>query len=481
MDNKIKWDGKLVQLIELFLDITLVVVIYIISVVIISNLPLSAFFEPGVLRRDLIMMSSTLAIGVFLFFRIYQITITKRGYISVMFRITISLGILTFLLFFTSIIITNKSELPKSSVFLMFVIQLLTFAILKGIAYMVLKRINVKSAVIIGPRNEVHSITKKIIKDDNKYVQPRYLIYDEGELNYEKTFDYIDAVDSVYLTEELHSIHKNTIISYCLKTNKAFYMVPKLYEISINNADFSQAGDTMLYGVKSFGLSTEQRFIKRTFDLFFSIILLIITFPVMVGVAIAIKVQDKGEIFFKQERITRNNKKFILYKFRTMIPNAEADTGPVLATDSDDRITKVGKFLRATRLDELPQLINIIKGEMSIVGPRPERDFFIEQFVKENNDYQYRLHVKAGVTGLAQALGTYNTEFSEKLRFDIYYIANYSIFKDFNIILQTIRSMFDPNSAKGISEDTNLEDILKEEDYYLFNTDEVYIDIIIKK
>lgn len=479
MKNKIKWDGKLVQFTELLLDIILVVAIYVFSVVIISGLPFADFFEPGPLRRDLVVMSFSLALGVFLFFRIYNITITQRGYLSVMFRIAVSLGILTFLLFFTTLIVT--SDLPKSSVFLMFVIQLLSFAVLKGIAYMILRRINIKTAIIIGPKEEVYNLTKKIIKDDNKYVQPNYLVYDEGEIKYEKIFSYIDAVDSVYLTEFLDTVHKNTIISYCLTTNKSFYLVPKLYEITINNAKFNQAGDTMLYGVNRFGLTLEQRFVKRTFDLVFSILLMIITAPIMIAAAVAIKLQDKGPILFKQERITRNNRKFMLYKFRTMIPDAEAKSGPVLATNNDERITKIGKFLRATRIDELPQLINIIKGEMSIVGPRPERDFFIEQFVKENNDYQYRLHVKAGVTGLAQAMGTYNTEFSEKLRFDIYYIANYSIFKDINIILQTVRSVFDPNSAKGISASTSLEDILEEENYFIFKTDDPNIDILIKK
>ena len=174
-----------------------------------------------------------------------------------------------------------------------------------------------------------------------------------------------------------------------------------------------------------------------------------------------------------------NIEKFALYKFRTMIPNAEKETGPVLATSEDKRITKLGKFLRASRIDELPQLLNIIKGDMSIVGPRPERDFFIKQFTQENNEYPHRLKVKAGVTGLAQALGTYNTNFNDKLRFDIYYITNYSFFSDINILLQTVMSIIDPDSSKGLSEERTIEEELNNKKYQLLNAQDIYIKKIV--
>jgi len=133
-----------------------------------------------------------------------------------------------------------------------------------------------------------------------------------------------------------------------------------------------------------------------------------------------------------------------------MIPDAEKHTGPVLASENDPRITKLGLFMRKTRIDELPQFFNILKGEMSIVGPRPEREFFVEQFVKENPNYKYRLNVKAGVTGLAQSLGKYNTTFEDKLRFDLYYIRNYSFLEDIKILLYTIRTVFDSDSTQGL-------------------------------
>jgi lipopolysaccharide/colanic/teichoic acid biosynthesis glycosyltransferase len=135
-----------------------------------------------------------------------------------------------------------------------------------------------------------------------------------------------------------------------------------------------------------------------------------------------------------------------------MIPDAEKLTGPVLATENDPRITKVGRFLRATRLDELPQLINVFKGEMSFVGPRPERQYFVEQFNELYPHYQYRLRVKPGITGLAQVLGKYDTDVADKLRYDLLYIRNYSFLLDLQLIFQTIRVVLTPERARGISE-----------------------------
>jgi exopolysaccharide biosynthesis polyprenyl glycosylphosphotransferase len=254
-----------------------------------------------------------------------------------------------------------------------------------------------------------------------------------------------------------------------------------LYELSINRAKVTQAGDSLLYEINSIALTLEQRVLKRTFDLLISIVALILFLPIILLISIIIKLYDGGPVFFKQERITINNKKFTLYKFRSMIINAEDTTGPVLSSLNDDRVTKVGKVLRKLRLDELPQLFNIILGDMSVVGPRPEREFFVKQFQKENIEYEYRLNVKAGVTGLAQAMGNYSTSFADKLKFDIYYINNYSMLNDFVILLHTIRSMFDPDSSKGVTETQSLEKCLENEGFFIFRTTDDFIKIIIKK
>lgn len=479
MKTTFKWDGKLVRFIERFIDISLALVLYISSVVIIMKLPINKIFAAGEIRRDLIIMSIVLLVGVFILFKTYKISITKRNYFNTMFRITISLILVTLLLVIASYINIHFS-LRRISLLIMLALQILVFAIIKGIAYLILKRVNIKEILIVGPKEEVHTLAKKILNDSNSYNKLKYLAYsDDLNFEYDKIFDYIEEVDKVYFTEGLKIKNKNKIIDYCFQTNKSFYVVPKLYELSINNAIAEQAGDMLLYEVDNLGLTLEQRFLKRSFDLLLSIVLLVVTLPITIITALAIKISDRGPVFFKQERITINNKKFTLYKFRTMIPNAEKETGPVLATSEDKRITKLGKFLRASRIDELPQLLNIIKGDMSIVGPRPERDFFIKQFTQENNEYPHRLKVKAGVTGLAQALGTYNTNFNDKLRFDIYYITNYSFFSDINILLQTVMSIIDPDSSKGLSEERTIEEELNNKKYQLLNAQDIYIKKIV--
>jgi lipopolysaccharide/colanic/teichoic acid biosynthesis glycosyltransferase len=159
---------------------------------------------------------------------------------------------------------------------------------------------------------------------------------------------------------------------------------------------------------------------------------------------------DGGKVFYVQERLTEGGKVFKMIKFRTMIPDAEKISGPVLAEHNDPRITSIGRFMRAVRFDELPQLLNILKGEMSIVGPRPERLYFTEQFVKDMPEYKYRLKVKAGLTGLAQVEGKYNTSAEDKLRYDLIYINNFSIWNDIVIILQTIKILFMKSSTEGV-------------------------------
>jgi lipopolysaccharide/colanic/teichoic acid biosynthesis glycosyltransferase len=188
----------------------------------------------------------------------------------------------------------------------------------------------------------------------------------------------------------------------------------------------------------------------------------VILFPLLVIVAIIIKLYDRGPIFYKQKRVTKDNKIFDLYKFRTMIVDAEKNIGPVLASERDPRITPIGRFLRASRIDEIPQLINVIKGDMSIVGPRPERPFFVEKFNEEVDEFKYRVFVKAGITGLAQILGKYSTDPENKAKYDLLYIRDYSLLLDIKIIFNTIKIMFIKDSSKGVAKDKELDEIFKE-------------------
>ena len=191
-------------------------------------------------------------------------------------------------------------------------------------------------------------------------------------------------------------------------------------------------------------------FLKRVSDIFMSFIAITLLLVPMAFIALAIKIDSRGPVFFKQKRMTRNGREFDILKFRSMVVDAEKYAGAVLATDNDPRITKVGKFIRATRLDEIPQILNILKGDMSVVGPRPERKVLADEICKEVPEFAYRLKVRGGLTGYAQIYGKYNTSAYDKLRLDLMYIENYSLLLDVKLIILTLRIIFSKDSTEGV-------------------------------
>jgi len=255
--------------------------------------------------------------------------------------------------------------------------------------------------------------------------------------------------EAVILTDVPAEI-RNDILKYCYQHRVRTYVAPKLTDIMIRGARQNNLFDTPLMLVKGTGLSPMQRVVKRAMDIVLSSIALIIAAIPMAAVAIAIKLEDGGPVFYKQKRMTRNGREFEILKFRSMIVDAEKYAGAVLATDDDPRITKTGKFIRATRLDEIPQIINILKGDMSIVGPRPERKVIADEYCKEIPEFAYRLKVRGGLTGYAQIFGKYNTSAYDKLRLDLMYIENYSLLLDIKLIILTLRIIFSKDSTEGI-------------------------------
>lgn len=197
-------------------------------------------------------------------------------------------------------------------------------------------------------------------------------------------------------------------------------------------------------------LTAEQRVLKRILDIAVAVTALIILSPVMLITAVMIKLDSKGPVLYSQERVGLYGKTFFVHKFRSMKQDAEAKCGPVLAAEGDPRITKFGRFMRAIRLDELPQLFNVLKGEMSIVGPRPERPFFVKQFIAQKPEYDYRHNVKPGITGLAQIAGKYNTSAYDKLIYDLLYIQDVSVKTDLMIMLQTFKVLLTKSSTEGV-------------------------------
>lgn len=263
---------------------------------------------------------------------------------------------------------------------------------------------------------------------------------------------YIDQHQAVLLGN-INSQLKEQIINYCYEVNAQIYMIPKVEDILLQNAEVEQVVDTPMYAYRNFSLKQEQKSMKRFMDLVLGCIGFVLAMPFMAIVACAIKLEDGGPVFYCQKRVTENGKHFYILKFRSMIVDAEKDGKPRLATVEDSRITKVGRIIRATRLDELPQIINIIKGDMSIVGPRPERPEILEDYAKEFPQIQYRNKVKAGLTGLAQVQGRYNTSPRDKLLFDLTYIQNYSMLLDIKIIFMTVKILFLKESTQGIAEE----------------------------
>lgn len=224
--------------------------------------------------------------------------------------------------------------------------------------------------------------------------------------------------------------------------------VPELYEIFLGKVDYSLISDIPLVELTKKPVAEWVHLIKRIFDFVFAAILIVIASPLMLLSAILIKITSPGSIFYAQKRVGQNGKIFTIYKFRTMIEKAEEESGPVLATENDVRVTKVGRFLRRYRLDELPQLLNILEGSMSFVGPRPERPFFVKKYKKEIPAYEERFKVKPGVTGLAQASGTYATTPQTKLKYDLIYVYHQSVLLDIKVLIRTLKVVLTGKGAR---------------------------------
>ena len=243
---------------------------------------------------------------------------------------------------------------------------------------------------------------------------------------------------------------RNDILKFCYQNRVRTYVAPKLTDVMLRGAKNITLFDTPLLLVKGTGLTPAQRVAKRAMDIVLCSIAMIPAAPIMLVVAAAIKLEDGGPVFFRQKRMTRHGREFEILKFRSMIVDAEKYAGAVLATGDDPRITKVGKFIRATRLDEIPQILNILKGDMSIVGPRPERKVLADEYCKDIPEFAYRLKVRGGLTGYAQIYGKYSTSAYDKLRLDLMYIENYSLLLDIKLIILTIRIMFSKESTEGV-------------------------------
>ncbi len=305
-----------------------------------------------------------------------------------------------------------------------------------------------KNMVMIFGNDNAIDLKFKMDARSDKYHIAKLISADEG---FDAICSQIGAYDAVIINDVAAGI-RNDLLKYCYHNQIRTYVAPKMTDIILKGATDISLFDTPLMLVRGKGLTFSQRVVKRTMDILLSFTALVLTSPIFLLVSLAIKIEDAGPIFYKQERVTHGGKVFNILKFRSMIPDAEKDGKSQPAVDNDPRITKVGKLIRATRIDELPQIINILKGDMSVVGPRPERIEHVQKYSQAIPEFDFRLSVKGGLTGYAQVYGKYNTTPYDKLRLDLMYIENYSLMLDIKLILMTIRIMLKKESTEGFNE-----------------------------
>lgn len=400
---------------------------------------------------------SLISLIIFYMFDLYSNWRRKSIY-NLIYAILLSVGTLS--LFTMALTFWYRGfSFPRSVIVLSFLIQAVLFIGIRSFIWWAAKRRYGRRRVLI-----IDETKEQALLFARKFLQHTagwFVIHDVLEVvSWKRMTNVIHEVDVVLLSPMLSREERAEILSYCSRYGKEVLLVPELFELFILDAEPQQIDDMLVLSVQPPGLSAAQLFIKRLFDIMASLVLITLLSPVMLILFILVPITSKGPAIFKQERIGCNGKEYMIYKFRSMVHDAERYTGPMLAVEKDPRITPLGHFIRATRLDEIPQLFNVLKGNMSLVGPRPERAFFIEQFSEILPDYTYRMSVKPGITGMAQVMARYSTTAEDKLRFDLMYVRNYSLALDIKILFQTIRVVFQWGQSRGVK---NYEEVMCDE------------------
>lgn len=376
----------------------------------------------------------------------------KIGYlknVNLIYSQTISIIFSNIFVYF-QIAVIDKRFVTPTYIFLMTLADLLFVLVWTLLFHLAYKHMFPprKMLLIAGDRKDYH-LRDKINSREDKYEICAEISYRKGIDEMKGLIDQYDGV----IVGDMPSHERNQIIKYCFNVGKRSYSVPKISDILLRSSDEMNLFDTPLLLSRNLGLSVEQQWLKRCEDIFASTLMLLLFSPIFLIASIGIKFTDGGPIFYKQERLTKDGKIFMIYKFRTMVVDAEKKTGPVLASEKDPRVLPVGRFLRATRMDELPQILNILKGEMSLVGPRPERPALAEEIEYQIPEFVYRLKVKAGLTGYAQVYGKYNTNSYDKLKLDLTYIRKYSLLLDLKLIFMTPKIMLMKESSEGVADE----------------------------
>lgn len=300
-----------------------------------------------------------------------------------------------------------------------------------------------KMLLVYGAYSPDNLIRKVEARKDRYAIEETICIDQDLGLIKEKIMHY-----GVVVLTDIPAEIRNQLLKFCFENNVRCYCVPKISDIMLRSAGSIHLFDTTLLVFRNLGLTVEQRFMKRAFDIVMGLIVCVVTAPLMGLIALAIKICDGGPVIFAQERLTKDGKVFLLYKFRSMRSSSQEQY--CLTRKQDDRVTAVGRFLRVSHLDELPQVYNILKGDMSFVGPRPECPALAEEYTKLVPEFSYRLKVKAGLTGYAQVYGQYNTTPYDKLKLDLRYITDYSFLLDLRLIVLTLKILLQKEKTEGI-------------------------------
>ena len=401
------------------------------------------------LRGHIFVMA--LYIGVFLFlgqvFGGLLVGVRKVGEVMFSFLFTSILSDVFF--YFIVMLLSYKFPDPVPLITVLLLQLLFSFALISVFGNLYRRWFRPFDVLLIYKGESIENFRKKLNERRDQFNVSEVVTADCGE---EMLKEYIDRFDTVILWD-ITSEQRNNIFKYCYEESKRIYVMPKISDIILNGSTPIHLFDTPLLLTEGNPLEYEERVIKRLFDIILSLVLIVVTSPIMIITAIVIKLYDRGPVFYKQVRCTKNSKEFKIIKFRSMIVNAESSGVAVLAKENDPRITPVGSFIRKCRIDELPQLFNVLIGDMSFVGPRPERPEFIEKFRETMPEFAFRMKVRAGITGYAQLYGKYNTLPYDKLKFDLYYIEQYSIWLDIKLMILTLKILFTKESTEGAETD----------------------------
>lgn len=435
MNNLKKFTSSIVMLIKLALFISLFAIFFLIF-------GIDNAWLLHASRTAVITMSSFIVIGIasMSIYGGYRIGLYKsKPIISSMSLSVFFTDIITYLQLCVMNTNTANNQTFRleniDSLFIVFVLQLIVivgFTYFGNYIYFVINSPE-KCCIITTSKTALNNVVPKI-----KRYRKQYNITDMILFTSPDVFDVIDRCDTVFVYDVPIS-SRTMIVEYCYAKNKNIYYNFEMCDIVALRGRTAVLDDKPLYASQVKGLTFEQKLTKRAFDIIFSLLGLVILSPLFLICALCIKAEDKGKVFFKQKRATENGRLFDVYKFRTM---KEKDSVNRSVTSDDDRITKVGNILRKFRIDELPQLINIIKGDMSIVGPRPEMVENVDAYEDTLPEFNYRLRVKAGLTGYAQIAGKYNTSPKDKLVLDLMYIEKYSLWLDVKLVFQTLTVFF---------------------------------------